>query len=88
MVIPGVSGSMVLMLMGFYHPILNAIKDFFTALAAFDMEGILAGCGILVPFGIGMVAGILSISSSYTSAKSPYSFMSLTTVYPCSLPQP
>ena len=62
MVIPGVSGSMVLMLMGFYHPILNAIKDFFTALAAFDMEGILAGCGVLVPFGIGMVAGIFGIA--------------------------
>ena len=62
MVIPGVSGSMVLMLMGFYHPILNAIKDFFTALAAFDMEGILAGCGVLVPFGIGVVAGIFGIA--------------------------
>lgn len=62
MVIPGVSGSMVLMLMGFYHPILNAIKDFFTALAAFDMDGILAGCGILIPFGIGMVAGIFGIA--------------------------
>lgn len=62
MVIPGVSGSMVLMLMGFYHPILNTIKDFFTALAAFDMDGILAGCGILIPFGIGMVAGIFGIA--------------------------
>ena len=29
MVIPGVSGSMVLMLMGFYNPVLNTIKDFF-----------------------------------------------------------
>lgn len=62
MVIPGVSGSMVLMLMGFYHPILNAIKDFFTALAAFDMKGILAGCGILIPFGIGVVAGVFGIA--------------------------
>jgi len=62
MVIPGVSGSMILMLMGFYHPILNAIKDFFTALAALDMEGILAGCSILIPFGIGVVAGIFGIA--------------------------
>lgn len=62
MVIPGVSGSMVLMLMGFYHPVLNAIKDFFTALAAMDVDGILAGCGILVPFGIGVVAGIFGIA--------------------------
>lgn len=62
MVIPGVSGSMVLMLMGFYHPVLNAIKDFFTSLAAFDMQGILKGCGILIPFGIGVVAGIFAIA--------------------------
>lgn len=62
MVIPGVSGSMVLMLMGFYHPVLNAIKDFFTALAALDMDGILAGCGVLIPFGLGVVVGIFGIA--------------------------
>lgn len=62
MVIPGVSGSMVLMLMGFYHPVLNAIKDFFTALAALDINGILNGLGILVPFGIGVVAGAFGIA--------------------------
>lgn len=62
MVIPGVSGSMVLMLIGFYAPVLNTIKDFFTSLAAFDMQGILNGCGILIPFGLGVVAGIFAIA--------------------------
>lgn len=62
MVIPGVSGSMVLMLMGFYYPVLNAVKDFFKALAAFDMAAILSGCGILIPFGLGVVAGIFGIA--------------------------
>ncbi len=62
MVIPGVSGSMVLMLMGFYQPVLDAIKDFFTALIALDFDGILAGMGILVPFGIGVVVGIFAIA--------------------------
>ncbi|MCH5341562.1 MAG: DUF368 domain-containing protein [Acetatifactor sp.] len=62
MVIPGVSGSMVLMLMGFYQPVLNAIKDFFSALADFNVQGILTGCGILVPFGLGVVAGIFGIA--------------------------
>ena len=62
MVIPGVSGSMVLMLIGFYQPVLNAIKDFFSALAALDMQGILQGLGILIPFGIGVVAGIFAIA--------------------------
>lgn len=62
MVIPGVSGSMVLMLMGFYQPVLDAIKNFFTALASLDVDGILAGCGILIPFGIGVVVGIFAIA--------------------------
>lgn len=62
MVIPGVSGSMVLMLMGFYYPVLNAVKDFFKDLAAFDIDGILKGCGILIPFGIGVVVGIFGIA--------------------------
>lgn len=62
MVIPGVSGSMVLMLMGFYYPVINAIKDFISALTAVNVPGILAGCGILVPFGIGIVIGIFGIA--------------------------
>lgn len=62
MVIPGVSGSMVLMLMGFYYPVINGIKDFISALTAVDVPGILAGCGILVPFGIGIVVGIFGIA--------------------------
>lgn len=62
MVIPGVSGSMMLLLMGYYNPIVAAIKNFVTALAAFDMEGILEGCSILVPMGLGIVVGIFAIA--------------------------
>lgn len=62
MVIPGVSGSMMLLLLGYYNPIVSAIKDFVTALVSFDMQGILAGCGILVPAGIGIVVGIFAIA--------------------------
>ncbi len=62
MVIPGVSGSMVLLLLGYYNPIINAISDFFRALVAFDINGILQGFGVLVPFGIGVVVGIFAIA--------------------------
>ena len=62
MVIPGVSGSMVLMLMGFYYPVLETITNFIKAVLAFDMNGILAGIGVLLPFGIGVVAGIFVIA--------------------------
>lgn len=62
MVIPGVSGSMMLLLMGYYNPVIAAIKNFFTALVAFDVPGILEGCGVLVPMGIGIVVGIFAIA--------------------------
>lgn len=62
MIIPGVSGSMVLLLMGYYNPILNTINDFIRALVAFDLNGILQGCGVLVPFGIGVVVGVFGIA--------------------------
>ncbi len=62
MVIPGVSGSMVLLLIGYYNPIINTISDFIRALVALDMHGILYGCGVLIPFGIGVVAGIFGIA--------------------------
>ena len=62
MVIPGVSGSMMLMLFGYYHPIIDSVKGLTTALAAFDMGGILANAGVLIPFGIGIVVGIFAIA--------------------------
>ena len=62
MIIPGVSGSMILLLLGYYNPVIGAIKDFITALAGFDMPGILTGVGILMPFGFGVVFGIFAIA--------------------------
>lgn len=62
MVIPGVSGSMVLLLIGYYNPILSAINGFIRAAVSFDMPAILTGVGILAPFGIGMVVGIFAIA--------------------------
>ena len=62
MVIPGVSGSMMLMLMGYYDTILRSINNFIDALAAFDIAEILVQCGILIPFGIGVILGIFLIA--------------------------
>lgn len=62
MVIPGVSGSMILLLLGYYNPIVSAIKNFVTALASLDMQGILQGCGVLVPAGLGILVGIFAIA--------------------------
>lgn len=62
MIIPGVSGSMVLMALGYYTPIIGQIRAFIEALTAFDMEGLLRGAALLVPFGIGVLAGILLVA--------------------------
>ncbi len=62
MVIPGVSGSMVLLLLGYYHRVLETITNFIKAVLSFDMNGILAGIGVLLPFGIGVVAGMFVIA--------------------------
>lgn len=62
MVIPGVSGSMMLMILGYYNPIINAITDFVKALAERDWNTLLNICGSLVPFGIGVVIGIFAIA--------------------------
>ena len=62
MVIPGVSGSMMLMLLGYYDTILKTINKFMDALIAFDIQDILVQCGILIPFGIGVILGIFLIA--------------------------
>lgn len=62
MVIPGVSGSMVLMILGYYTAIIGTITDFLSALKAMDMPALLHGFGILVPFGLGVVVGIFVIA--------------------------
>lgn len=60
MVIPGVSGSMLLMLLGYYQPIIGSINQFIRSVVSFDISGVLAECGILIPFGIGVGAGIFA----------------------------
>lgn len=62
MVIPGVSGSMMLMLLGYYDTILRTINHFMDALFAFDVPELLVQCGILIPFGIGVLLGIFLIA--------------------------
>jgi putative membrane protein len=58
MIIPGVSGSLVLMILGFYNLIISNISTFLEALVAFDMPAILHGLGIFIPFGLGILVGI------------------------------
>ena len=58
MVIPGVSGSMVLMLLGYYYTILDSVSAFLHGLLELDIPALLQNFGILFPFGIGVLVGI------------------------------
>lgn len=62
MVIPGVSGSMMLLLLGYYNPILETIKEFVSALVHLDGPLLLGTLFILIPFGIGVLVGIVAIA--------------------------
>ena len=52
MIIPGVSGSMILMIFGFYSAVLGAVADIFKNFSGSVM--------ILIPAGLGIVVGLLS----------------------------
>ena len=62
MVIPGVSGSMIMMILGYYNTIIDTINDFINALKAFDIAEMLDTFVVLVPFGIGVVVGIVAVA--------------------------
>lgn len=62
MVIPGVSGSMMLMIMGYYNPIINAITGFVDGAVHGDWNAVWNVSASLVPFGIGVVVGIFAIA--------------------------
>lgn len=68
MVIPGISGSFVLMMLGYYEPIVNTIKD----LTKFDLLG--HNLLILIPFGLGIIVGIVLVAKliEYLLKKYPF----------------
>lgn len=56
MVIPGVSGSFVLMLIGYYDSIVNVISN------VLDLSKISTTIAVLVPFGLGALFGIIGFA--------------------------
>ena len=59
MVIPGVSGSLVLMLLGYYRPVISTIKE----LVHFD--NFAHNALILIIFGMGLIFGIIAIAKLF-----------------------
>lgn len=67
MVIPGISGSFILMMLGYYEPIINIIRE----LTKFHNVG--SNLLILIPFGMGILIGIVGIAKiiEYLLEKQP-----------------
>ncbi len=62
MVVPGVSGSMILMSFGFYNPIIETINQFIRSTLDGKFSEMFRYVGILFPFGIGVLVGIFAIA--------------------------
>lgn len=64
MILPGLSGSYLLLLMGQYVPILSAVDEFKEALKARDFTAAMdPAFSVLLPVGIGVVAGVIIVGN-------------------------
>ncbi len=63
MILPGISGSYLLLLMGQYIPILDAVHTLKEGLSSRDLGLILASFHVVVPVGIGVVLGVVGLSN-------------------------
>ncbi len=62
MVVPGVSGSMILMMLGYYETILHTANTCIKSVLTLNFMGAFETFGTLLPFGIGVLVGILVAS--------------------------
>ncbi|HHU55410.1 MAG TPA: DUF368 domain-containing protein, partial [Acholeplasmataceae bacterium] len=63
MVIPGISGSMMLMIFGYYVFILNLVNNFLKATVELNFGNIINNLFLLIPFALGVLLGIVFISN-------------------------
>jgi putative membrane protein len=63
MVLPGVSGGYLLLLLGMYVPILDAIATAKSAAGDRDLAAFAPALHVIVPVGIGVVVGIVGVSN-------------------------
>jgi len=64
MVVPGVSGSMMLVILGYYFFITNELSAFVTAFFSLDIQKIGQTTATLFPFGVGVLVGIFGLAKA------------------------
>lgn len=62
MIIPGVSGSLVLMLLGYYQPVVNALTEVKNGLVGMNFSALGQPLMMLIPFLAGVVLGIFGVA--------------------------
>ncbi len=62
MILPGISGSFILLLLGAYSSVLGAVSNLISALKVSDWELVLSNGLVLIVFCIGCLVGLLSFS--------------------------
>lgn len=88
MVIPGVSGSLVLMILGYYYGIINTIKNFLDSLRVLDINSLFNGILVLAPFGIGVLVGIGIIAKVIEYLFSKHSVLTYSAIFGLVLASP
>ncbi|RMF85717.1 MAG: DUF368 domain-containing protein [Planctomycetota bacterium] len=63
MVLPGISGSYMLLVMDQYDRVVGAVRDLKDALKAADATALKAAMKVVVPVGIGAIVGIVALSN-------------------------
>ena len=64
MIVPGISGSMVLLVLGFYHSIMAHLKSAIVAMVTLQFSALPQHLVVLIPFGIGVLLGLLLVSKA------------------------
>ncbi len=62
MIVPGISGSMVLLVLGYYNSVMSHLKGAIVALVTLNFSMLSRHCLILIPFGIGVILGLIIVS--------------------------
>lgn len=80
MVIPGVSGSLLMLILGYYYAVIFTINQFTGALSGFDLNTLLPFGTLLGAYAVGMLLGIILISKAidyFFQTKPTYTYASI-----------
>ena len=64
MIVPGISGSMVLLVLGFYNSIMTHLKSFIVCAFTLNFSAMGPHLLVLIPFGVGVILGLILVSKA------------------------